>query len=66
MDKMADINYRIILRIIGVLLWLEALSMLLPLAVALYYGEHDINAFLLTIGIAVASGSILGSQSKGA
>ena len=56
---MADINYRIILRIIGVLLWLEALSMLLPLAVALYYGEHDINAFLLTIGIAVASGSIL-------
>ena len=34
---MAEINYRIILKIIGVLLWLEAASMLMPLGISIYY-----------------------------
>ena len=56
---MAEINYRIILKIIGVLLWLEAASMLMPLGISIYYGENDTTAFLITIGIAAVIGSIL-------
>ncbi len=56
---MAEINYRIILKIIGVLLWIEAASMLMPLGISIYYGENDTTAFLITIGIAAVIGSVL-------
>ena len=48
---MSEINFRIVARVIGILLCFEALFMLLPLSVAIYYNESDIYAFLLTIGI---------------
>ena len=55
---MADINYRLILKILGVLLWLEAASMLIPLGISLGYGENDTMAFLITIVIAIVVGSL--------
>lgn len=45
---MSEINFRIVARVIGILLCFEALFMLLPLSVAIYYNESDIYAFLLT------------------
>lgn len=55
---MADINYRLILKILGVLLWLEAASMLIPLGISLGYAETDTMAFLITIVIAIVVGSL--------
>ena len=53
---MSEINFRIVARVIGILLCFEALFMLLPLSVAIYYNESDIYAFLLTIGITAIVG----------
>ena len=53
---MSEINFRIVARVIGILLCFEALFMLLPLSVAIYYNESDIYAFLLTIGITAVVG----------
>lgn len=53
---MSEINFRIVARVIGFLLCFEALFMLLPLGVAIYYNESDIFAFLITIAITAAIG----------
>ncbi|MCD8288146.1 MAG: TrkH family potassium uptake protein [Porphyromonadaceae bacterium] len=55
---MAEINFRIVLKIIGALLWIEAVSMLIPMGIALGYGEHDALAFLLSAGITAVIGAI--------
>lgn len=55
---MAEINYRLILKILGALLWIEATAMLIPLGISLGYGEGDATAFLISIGITVAIGSL--------
>lgn len=44
-------NYKIIIRVLGFLLVVESIAMLLALAVALLYGEHDVMAFLISSGI---------------
>jgi len=42
------VNGRLIIRILGFLVFVEGMAMLLALGVALFYGENDINAFLIT------------------
>ena len=46
-------NYKIMLRFMGSVLLYEALLMLIPLGVALYYGNGDSRAFAVTILIMV-------------
>ena len=42
---MAKINVRVILKFIGMLLCMEAVFMLVPYFVALFYGDGDAPAF---------------------
>ena len=44
-------NWRLIFKILGTLLWIEAAFMSLSLVLALYHQESDIMAFTLTVGI---------------
>ena len=51
-------NYPMILYILGSILKAEALLMCLPAAVALIYGEGDLQSFLLTIALAGIGGAL--------
>jgi trk system potassium uptake protein TrkH len=51
------INYRSVVRILGMLSLVEGAFMLIPLAVSLAYGEPDANAFIISIIIVAALGS---------
>ena len=42
-------NYKIILKFIGIVLLYELLLLLIPFMVALYYGDGDATSFLFTI-----------------
>ena len=62
-------NWRLIFKILGTLLWIEAAFMSLSLILALYYQESDIMAFTLTVGITALAGTVLrllGRQSTNA
>lgn len=50
-------NYKLVWRLLGRLLLMEALLMVPSLAVALIYGEGDAMAFLITIGVTAAVGA---------
>ena len=50
------INFKIIYKILGSLLFLEAIMMLACLGVALYYGEEDTFAFLVSVLVTVVGG----------
>lgn len=52
-------NRRLISRITGLLLALEAVSFLLPMGVSLAYGEHDWQAFLWSFVITAGTGGLL-------
>lgn len=52
-------NLKIIVRVLGFLLVVEGVAMLLALAIALIYGEQDISAFLIALGINLALGSAI-------
>ena len=52
-------NYRLIFRLLGNILKIEALFMLLPLGVSLIYGEGDFWAFLWSIPILFLAGALL-------
>lgn len=52
-------NYRVVLRTLGMLLLCEAGAMLPSLAVAIYYRSGDIKAFAVTILILIICGSLL-------
>lgn len=52
------INYKVIVRILGLLLLLEGAFLLLSSMVALLYGENDFAALIGTSGITVAIGSV--------
>lgn len=55
-----NINYPVILRVLGWLLMIEALFMCLPLAVSFIYNERATAvAFLITLGITLAAGSAM-------
>ena len=62
-------NWRLIFKILGTLLWIEAAFMSLSLVLALYHQESDIMAFTLTVGITALAGTVLrllGRQSTNA
>lgn len=52
-------NWRLIFKILGSLLWIEAAFMSLSLVLALYHQESDIMAFALTVGITALAGTVL-------
>ena len=54
--KRSYINFRMLLRVIGWLLLIEAVFMLAPCIVGFVYGEHSGLQFLICIGITVGSG----------
>ena len=54
--KRAYINFRMLLRVIGWLLNLEAVFMVAPCIVGFIYNEHSGIQFLICIGITLASG----------
>ena len=58
-------NYPMILYILGSILKAEALLMCLPAAVALIYGEGDLQSFLLTIALAGIGGVTLTLKKPG-
>lgn len=47
------VNFKLIYKVIGSLLFIEAFMMLYCLGIAIYYGEDDILAFGVTIGLIV-------------
>ncbi len=57
--EIATIRWRAILRITGWLMLLEALMLLVPMAVCLLYGERDYMAFLQAAGLCGAIGGLL-------
>ena len=50
-------NRRLIFKISGTLLWIEAAFMTLSLVMALYYGESDVKAFAASIVITALAGT---------
>ena len=52
-------NKRLICKILGTLLWIEAAFMSLGLILALWHRESDITAFALTVGITALVGTAL-------
>ncbi|MCF6365195.1 MAG: TrkH family potassium uptake protein [Bacteroidales bacterium] len=56
--KKGNINFNIIFRVLGSLLFIEAFFLFLSMSVSLLYSEEDTLAFLITIGIAVFTGLI--------
>ena len=52
-------NYKVVFRILGIILFCEALLMLPSLAVSIYYGGGDTAAFALSILITAVAGITL-------
>lgn len=52
-------KFRVIFNILGLLLLIEGISMLLPLAVSLYYNEPDIFALFLSSGLTIFAGALM-------
>ena len=57
------INFKLVYKVIGSLLFIEAIMMLSCLVVSLYYREDDILAFLITIAVTVLAA--IGLKYKG-
>jgi len=53
------LNKRLICKILGTLLWIEAAFMSLSLVLALLYMEGDAMGFALTVGITILAGTVL-------
>ena len=56
-SKRSHINIAAVLRVIGMLLIIEALFMLVPLFTCIMYGEEDMKAFGITIAVTLLAGS---------
>jgi len=52
-------NIKIILRVIGLLMFVEGAFMLLPLIVSLIYGENDTMGFVISSGINLIIGALI-------
>lgn len=52
-------NFKIIFRVLGFLLFVEGIAMLLALVISLIYKEYDQTAFLISAGINVALGALI-------
>mgnify|MGYP006982004115 CR=1 FL=1 len=44
-------NYRVVLKLLGNVLKYEIFLLIIPLLVALYYGDGDALSFLITMGL---------------
>ena len=53
------INLKLIYKIIGSLLFIEAMMLLLCLGVSVYYHEDDLMAFALSVAISAGTGLVL-------
>ena len=53
------IHFKIISRILGLLLLIEALFMLTALGISIYYNEHIVSAYIYTIAATIAGGTLL-------
>lgn len=51
-------NLPIVMRTLGILLLCEAAAMLLPVLVALFYGDNVVLSFLLSVLLAFAAGLV--------
>ena len=58
-NDIQQINFKIVFRVIGMLLCMEAFFMIVPFLVSLWYDESDAFAFLTTIGITIVAGGIM-------
>ncbi len=58
-------NLKIIIRVLGFLIFVEGVAMLLALAVSLIYGEYDSTAFLISSGICLVTGGIIAWLTNG-
>lgn len=54
----STINYRLMFRLLGQLLMVEAAFMAVPMVVSLLYGESDWSAFAMAVSITLAAGSV--------
>lgn len=52
-------NYKMVLKTVGRLLWAEAAFLCLPLLVSLYYKENLLHIYLIVIGLLLGSGAIM-------
>lgn len=58
-------NIKIIIRVLGFLIFVEGVAMLLALAVSLIYGEYDTPAILISSGICLGVGGLLAWLTNG-
>ena len=52
-------NVKIILRVVGLLMFVEGVAMLLALAISLIYNESDTMGFVLSSGINLSVGALI-------
>ena len=57
-DPIDMFNSRLIFKILGTLLWIEAAFMSPSLILAIHYGESDMTAFALTMSITALAGTV--------
>lgn len=60
------INFKLVYKVIGSLLFIEAMMMFTCLLISAYYGEDDILAFLIAIAVTILSGIALKFKGYGA
>ncbi len=60
------INYRIVANILGLLLLIEGIFMMLPIPVALIYGEHNALSFLVSGLITATAGGVAWGSTRNA
>jgi len=59
-------NIKIIIRVLGFLIFVEGVAMLLALAVSLIYGEQDTLSFVISSGICLITGGLIAWITNGA
>ena len=59
-------NFKLIIRVLGFLIFVEGVAMLLALAVSLIYGEYDTTAFIFSSGICLVTGGAIAWLTNGA
>ena len=52
-------NYKIVLKTVGRLLWAEAILLCLPMFVSLYYKENLFHVYLIVMGLLFGTGAIM-------
>ena len=52
-------NFKIVLKTVGKLLWAEAIILCLPLLVSLYYKENLFHIYLIVMGLLLGAGALM-------